>query len=248
MNLTDLLTSLPIQPQPGQRWAIAGPEAAALPQKFGLTIEPAAALPQQAAQLDGLILAGVLSAQTDAAVWLHQVAATLPAEAGLFILDWQADGPLDAGPSLECRFKRGKLLRLLRDYGFGRIQLVSSQPRYYAVWAVKTAASSVAYAGEFVAVATLAELPKNSMKVVEVFGHTLIMANTGQEIVAFARACPHAGTALDGGRLRGRQVFCPTHFYMWNVCTGQPIQPDDEDSLPVYPVKVDEQGQVWVAL
>jgi nitrite reductase/ring-hydroxylating ferredoxin subunit len=36
---------------------------------------------------------------------------------------------------------------------------------------------------------------------------------------------------------------------MWDVCTGEPIEPADEDTLPLYPVKVDlETGVVQVAL
>jgi nitrite reductase/ring-hydroxylating ferredoxin subunit len=31
------------------------------------------------------------------------------------------------------------------------------------------------------------------------------------------------------------------------VCTGEPIEPADEDILPRYPVKV-EHGHIWVAL
>ncbi len=248
MLLTDFLTALPIQPLPGQQWLIVGPEAEALRQKFGLNMEAVSNWPVPPHPLDGLILAGALSTPTDAAPWLQQMLIALPKGANLLVADWQADGPLDTGPALEQRFKRGQLLRQLREAGFGRVDLINNHPYYYEVWAVKQAANLPAHAGEFVAVTTLAQLPKNEMKVVELFGQPVIVANTGREIVAFARACPHAGTFLERGRLRGRQVICPSHFYLWNVCTGLPLQPDDEDVLPRYPVKVDEQGRVWVAL
>jgi toluene monooxygenase system ferredoxin subunit len=87
------------------------------------------------------------------------------------------------------------------------------------------------------------------MKQVELFGQQIIVANTGQEIVAFAATCPHGTSPLLRGRIRGRQIICALHFYMWNVCTGDPVEPDDEDTLPTYPVKVDvERGLVRVAL
>jgi nitrite reductase/ring-hydroxylating ferredoxin subunit len=36
---------------------------------------------------------------------------------------------------------------------------------------------------------------------------------------------------------------------MWNVCTGEPIEPPDEDTLPLYPVKIDyENDLIQVAL
>jgi toluene monooxygenase system ferredoxin subunit len=248
MSLTDFLITLPLQPLPGQHWLIVGPEAEALRQKFSLNIEAVSGWPVPLHPPDGLILAGALSTSTDAAPWLQQMLLTLPEGANLLVIDWQADGPLDTGPALEQRFKRGQLLRQLREAGFGRVDLLRNHPYYYTVSATKQAAPPLAHAGEFVVVATLAELPKNEMKVVDLLGQPVIIANTGREIVAFARACPHAGSFLDSGWLRGRQVICPTHFYMWNVCTGLPLQPEDEDMLPRYPVKVDEQGQVWVAL
>jgi nitrite reductase/ring-hydroxylating ferredoxin subunit len=100
-----------------------------------------------------------------------------------------------------------------------------------------------------VTVASLAELPKNAMKVVDVFGQTIIVANTGREIVAIARACPHENSPLDKGLLRGRNIVCPLHAYIWNVHTGEPVEPADEDTLRRYPVKIDQdEGQIFVAV
>lgn len=252
MKLTNLITDLSLPLPPGQRWAVLGPEAVEFETKLRHVVGQAASLtyqPATASQLDGLLLAGALSAEMEPTIWLKQIMASLKPEARLLIIDWQADGPLDAGPDLQNRFNRGKLSRLLRENGFGVVNLVSNRPRYYVVQGVKRQPPPPLHAGEFVTVATLAELPKNGMKQVELFGQPLIVANTGREIVAFARACPHAGNSLAGGKLRGRYIVCPVHFYMWNVCTGEPEQPADEDTLPTHLVKVDEaQGVVQVAL
>jgi nitrite reductase/ring-hydroxylating ferredoxin subunit len=87
------------------------------------------------------------------------------------------------------------------------------------------------------------------MKLVEVLGQKVVVANTGKEIVAFAAACPHAEGPLHEGRLRGRNIVCPLHAYIWNVRTGEPVEPAQEDTLRRYTVRVDpERGQVWVAL
>ena len=87
------------------------------------------------------------------------------------------------------------------------------------------------------------------MKLVEVFGNRLVIANTGQEIVAFAQKCPHGNGPFDKGILRGRNVVCPLHGYIWNVCSGKPVMPEDEDTLPRYVTRLDrESGQVLVAL
>jgi toluene monooxygenase system ferredoxin subunit len=194
-------------------------------------------------------LAGALSAEVNVVTWLQQTVEPLKKGAILVVVEWQSDGPLDVGPELERRFKRGKLCRLLRGLGFGIVRIVQSHPLYYIIGAVKAPPTLQPHAGEFVTVATLDELPKNGMKQVELFGQQIIVANTGREIVAFAATCPHSSSPLHKGKLRGRQIICALHFYTWNVCTGEPIQPDDEDILPTYSVKVDvERGRVQVAL
>ena len=250
MNLSELIILLPIQPQLSQHWAVLGPEAEAVASR--LKLEQADILPHPGVigpEYDHLLLVGALSVEAEAVPWLKQVSEPLKEGATLVIIDWQGDGPLDQGPELEQRFKRGKLYRLLRELGFGRIETLTNHPVYYIVGAVKEPPAPLPHAGEFVTVATLDELPKNGMKQVELFGHRLIVANTGREIVAFAQACPHTGSALIKGKLRGRQIICPLHFYMWDVCTGEPVEPADEDILPLYPVKVDtEKGVVQVAL
>jgi nitrite reductase/ring-hydroxylating ferredoxin subunit len=119
---------------------------------------------------------------------------------------------------------------------------------YYIVRAVKGSVSSEPLTETLVAVARAEELPKNAMKVVNVFGHVIIVANTGREIVAFDRGCPHENSPLDKGLLRGRNIVCPLHAYIWNVHTGEPVEPADEDTLRRYPVKIDQEGQIFVAV
>ncbi len=248
MNLVDLITTLPIEPD--LRWAVLGSEAEAFASKFAF--EQKDILPSAnfiSPKLQGLLIAGALSAEADAAVWLDQLLAALPKQATLLVIDWQGDGPLDVGPDLERRFKRGRLCRQLREAGFSQIELLINHPLYYLVQAVKRAPAPPPHAGEFVPVATVAELPKNGMKQVEIFGRPMIVANTGREIVAFAQACPHADASLFRGKLKGRMIFCPLHYYLWNVNSGEPIEPADEDTLPLYPVRVDSAtGVIYVAL
>lgn len=252
MRLSQLVTHLEIAAQPGQHWLVLGPEAdvfaarlhtASVKQVFHSNQIPLASEPAY----DGLLLAGALSTGIDTLAWLEALLAAVKTGTSLVVVDWQADGRLDFGPDLEYRVKQGRVRRMLREAGFSQIQVVVDHPLYYAVRAIKAASRPQPHAGKFVAVATMADLPRNTMKEVEVFGQRVVIANTGQEIVAFARACPHAGQPLHSGKLRGRKVICPRHGYIWNVCTGEPIEPVDEDILPRYPVRI-EEGQVWVAL
>ena len=245
MSLSQLVTNLNLNIQPHERWAILGPEADA----FRAKLPAARLLTDPSPDLDGLLLAGALSVEAETQSWLEQMSDTLRPGATLVVIDWQWDGPLDTGPDLERRFKRGRLCRLLRQGSFGVVETLESQAMHYIIRAVKGSVRPEPHAGTFVAVASLAELPKNAMKVVNMFGHTIIVANTGREIVAIARACPHENSPLDKGLLRGRNIVCPLHAYIWNVVTGEPVEPADEDTLRRYPVKIDQdEGQIFVAV
>jgi len=251
MNLAELVTSLNIQIGDKERWSIFGPEA----QAFSAKIEPKNPddlMPfsqDVVPELDGLLLAGALSATANSQDWLDQITGLMRQDATLIAIDWQADGLLKYGPPLDLRFKNGRLRRLLKEAGFGIVQLLDEHPLYYIIKGVKGPSPHIPHANEFVDVASLDELQKNAMKLVEIFGYNVIVANTGKEIVAFAQRCPHTNGPLDKGLLRGRGVVCPLHGYIWNVCTGEPVEPADEDILPRYTVQVDkERRRVLVAL
>lgn len=245
MKLAELVKTLDFPIEPGERWAVLGPEAGA----FRLRLPAGERLDAVRPDLDGLLLAGLLSDVAGPWSWLEQTLSILRPGASLAVIDWQYETSGDAGPELERRIRGGKVCRWLREAGFGLVEKQGGHPYYYLVWAVKGPAPPIVHAGEFVAVATLEELPKNAMKPLVLFGHSIIVANTGKEIVAFARACPHAHHPLDRGLLRGRNLVCRSHAYMWDICSGEPVEPAGEDILARYPVKIDrEQGQILVAL
>lgn len=251
MNLAELVTDLNIQIEAYERWSIFGPEAEAFATKvapknpdrflsFSQQIVP---------DLDGLLLVGALSETSNSQNWLEQITSLMTEGTTLITIDWQADGLLKYGPSLELRFKNGRLRRLLREAGFGLVQLLDEHPLYYIIKGVKGPSPRLPHADEFIDVASLDELSKNMMKLVKIFGQKVIVANTGKEIVAFAQRCPHTNGPLDKGLIRGSRVVCPLHGYIWNVCTGEPVEPADEDILPRYSVQIDmERRRVLVAL
>jgi nitrite reductase/ring-hydroxylating ferredoxin subunit len=246
VKLSDLVTIPKIKLSAGERWAVVGPEAETFGARLGgidicRTLEP---------EFDGLLLAGALSTTANNVEnRLKQFITYIKPGGAIVVIDWQYDGPPDYGPNLDVRFKQGRLCRLLRETGFGLVERLENHDVYYVVRAVKGPLQPDPHAGEFVVVASLEELPKNRMKSVELYQHKIVVANTGKEIVAFAQACPHANSPLDRGILRGRNIACASHAYIWNVHTGEPVEPGDEDTLHRYPVKVDSaRGQVLVAV
>ncbi len=243
-QLIDFITTLDLNLAPTERWAILGPQA----ERLRRHIQPGAFQTTLSPPLDGLLLVEALSAHPEPLSWLAQTIAGLQAGSRLIIVDWQADGSLEHGPPLASRVKRGSLCRWLRENGFAQADTLRYQGRYYAVQASKGPAPLPTHAGEWVEVAHRDELPKNGMTAVEVFDQAVVIANTGRDIVAFARHCPHAEGDLARGRLRGRNILCPVHYYIWNVQTGEPVEPADEDILPIYKTQVDKAGRIWVKL
>ncbi|MCB0166399.1 MAG: Rieske (2Fe-2S) protein [Anaerolineae bacterium] len=243
-ELSEFADSSELWPDLSGYWSVLGVEVEAFEQKLlaaGLT--PGGLLPYHEDELphrDGLLLAGALSNADDPVALIQALTRRLKPSATLAIVDWQADGPPTYGPNFDVRFKRGFLCRLLRASGFGQVETLNYHPVYYVVFAVKGPPQPLPHAAEFVEVAQVADLPGNSMKKVEIYGHQIIVANTGREIVAFANSCPHADGPLELGRLRRQLIACPLHGYIWNVSTGNPVMPDDEDCLRRYSVKIDD--------
>lgn len=253
IKLSELITSLATQPVPQGSWSIGGVDVEAFEQHLRAASQTQLQLQpyNQAniAHLDGLMLVEALSTHENPIELLQQITKQLKLSSTLIIIDWQADGTLAYGPDFDVRFKKGRLRRLLREWGFGHVETLENHPVYYIIRAVKGPPLVVDQADEFVEVAHLVELPRNSLKKAEIFGHKIVIANTGREIVAFAQACPHADGPLDIGLLRRHNIACPLHGYIWNVSTGEPVFPDDEDCLRRYKVKIDqEQQKIMVSL
>lgn len=246
MSLIEFIKPFPNPINPDETWSAVGPEAETFWSKFVPNGQLQPFSQDNLSHLNGLLMIGALSTTPEPESRLARIVNLMPENSTLLVIDWQDDGPLNYGPDLDDRFKKGYLRRLLRESGFGVVETIVHHPLYYIVKAIKGPPPPIPHAGEFVDVAGLDELPKNAMKPVEIFGHRIIVANTGKEIVAFAQICPHANGDFHQGLLRGRNVVCPIHAYIWNVRTGEPVEPANEDILRRYPVRV-ESGRVFVA-
>ncbi len=75
---------------------------------------------------------------------------------------------------------------------------------------------------EFVAVASLAELPDGAMKRVTAprLGHVLLHRR-GTHVFAWPDRCPHLNAPLSQGRLNEGVVTCPWHGWQINLTTGK---------------------------
>ncbi len=99
---------------------------------------------------------------------------------------------------------------------------------------------------DFVTVVAVDELSPGEMKLVEVAGEEVVVANVDGNYYAFGNECTHVGGPLAEGDLNGDQVSCPWHNTIFNVKTGEAISGPGKAPIPTYQVRV-ENGEIQVA-
>ncbi len=92
--------------------------------------------------------------------------------------------------------------------------------------------------GDFRAVAKAAEIPAGGMKLVDLDGDKVVVANVDGTFLAFGNACTHVGGPLDEGDLDGETVICPWHASVFDITSGKPLGGPAEESIPIYEVQV----------
>src|SRR5262249_55765741 len=81
----------------------------------------------------------------------------------------------------------------------------------------------------FVRVASTDEIPAGRLKLVDVNGDRVAVANVGGSFYAFSDECTHDGGPLSDGDLEGEVVTCPWHFSRFNVRTGEIVESPAEE-------------------
>jgi 3-phenylpropionate/trans-cinnamate dioxygenase ferredoxin subunit len=100
---------------------------------------------------------------------------------------------------------------------------------------------------EFLAVATVDELPDGQRLYLEIGDLYLIVFNIADKYFAIADLCSHDEEPLDAGELDGHAVVCPRHGARFDVRTGQALTPPAVEPIPAYPVRV-RNGSIEVGL
>jgi nitrite reductase/ring-hydroxylating ferredoxin subunit len=95
---------------------------------------------------------------------------------------------------------------------------------------------------DFVKVAEAQDIPVGRLKLVDVHGTRVAIANVGGSFYAFSDECTHDGGPLSDGDLEGEIVTCPWHFSRFNVRTGEIVESPAEEVVAVYEVKVEDGG------
>ncbi len=92
--------------------------------------------------------------------------------------------------------------------------------------------------GDFRAVARATEIPSGEMKIVDLDGEKVVVANVDGTFLAFGNTCTHVGGPLGEGDLDGGTVVCPWHASVFDITSGEPLGGPAEESIPIYEVQV----------
>ena len=79
----------------------------------------------------------------------------------------------------------------------------------------------------------------SELKLVEIEGEQIVLADLGGELVAFSNVCPHAGCDLAYGVMDNDEIECECHGSRFNVRTGDVLNGPATEKLPLYAVRVE---------
>ncbi len=98
----------------------------------------------------------------------------------------------------------------------------------------------------FVEVAKVADLAEGTATVVDVSGHLVALVNVGGTFFAVDNECPHRGGFLGEGDMNpdwsAWALECPLHGSIFDVRSGEVLNPPAATGIRTYPVEVDRDA------
>jgi len=88
-------------------------------------------------------------------------------------------------------------------------------------------------------VATLADVPAGTLRVVACDGRSLALANVEGALYAIDNVCTHDNGPLGEGTLRGARIVCPRHGAAFDARSGRVLTLPAVRSVRAYPVTVE---------
>lgn len=94
----------------------------------------------------------------------------------------------------------------------------------------------------------ISALPEGEGRTVLLGGRrvAIFRSRTGR-VFATQAECPHLGGPLADGIMADTTIVCPLHEFRFGLVKGQPVG-NGCDALKVYPVRVDQVGEITVLL
>ncbi|MCH7654772.1 MAG: Rieske 2Fe-2S domain-containing protein [Chloroflexi bacterium] len=91
----------------------------------------------------------------------------------------------------------------------------------------------------FSKVAQRSEITAGALKLVEVGGEQIVLADLGGTVIAFSNVCTHADCDLAYGALDGEEIECDCHGSVFNARTGEVLTGPATTPLPTYAVRIE---------
>ncbi len=92
---------------------------------------------------------------------------------------------------------------------------------------------------EFVNVGKTSDIAPGTVKVFDVDGHPVGVANVNGKFYAFADVCTHDDGPVAEGELEDCVIECPRHGARFDITTGAALSMPAVVPLPVYDLKVE---------
>jgi NADPH-dependent 2,4-dienoyl-CoA reductase/sulfur reductase-like enzyme/nitrite reductase/ring-hydroxylating ferredoxin subunit len=96
-------------------------------------------------------------------------------------------------------------------------------------------------------ISDLTAIPDGGMRAFDFEGHCILLSRDGNRVMAVSGHCVHEGAPLADGVRVGNRVICPWHHAMFDLATGEHLQPPGEGRLRSFKTRV-ENGKVYVQL
>jgi 3-phenylpropionate/trans-cinnamate dioxygenase ferredoxin subunit len=87
----------------------------------------------------------------------------------------------------------------------------------------------------------LDEVPNPGCTAVKQGAFDLLICRSGAHLYAVQNFCPHAGSRLTGGKIRGHFIFCPEHGARFDLRDGSSASALTNKPLTVFRVQADAQ-------
>ncbi|HEY9473771.1 MAG TPA: non-heme iron oxygenase ferredoxin subunit [Mycobacteriales bacterium] len=95
---------------------------------------------------------------------------------------------------------------------------------------------------EFVSACRLAEVPETGAIRVELSGIPVAVVRSEGEVYAIYDVCSHQEVPLSEGEVEGSTIECWLHGSRFDLRTGKPTVPPATRPVPVYPVRIEGNG------
>jgi 3-phenylpropionate/trans-cinnamate dioxygenase ferredoxin subunit len=100
---------------------------------------------------------------------------------------------------------------------------------------------------EYVAVASVDELPNGERIFLEIDGLPIVIFNLAGLYYAIGDVCSHDDGPVGEGEVQGMEIVCPRHGAHFDLRTGKALRMPAVKDIPSYPVRV-RDGQIEMGL